>query len=378
MPARSSGLWAYKRNSGGGWPAQPPPPAVYTRPPLVPMTQYVAYVADRRGVILGELQGALESVSWKADGYGTAAMILAPAAARVVAPLLEYGNRVLIEFDNGLPAWGGVIDPPREANTSQMRVQFYEAAYMLTWRVLERFVFGGATGRAATALVNIVAAADVGIGTNYATAAAGPVYEGEYLQETALAMIDRVRGLDAALHWYVEPRPSSSRLVLFELVTYRETTRGGGDDVVLMAGHNFVQMSTLEQGQIANRVSTSAAAGDTSEVYVATDSESVGRFGRRDLYFSTETIAAGEEEDAERQARERLAQTKTPTLRIQGTALNIEPGAYRRLRLGARARLESYAPPLAGSLSIVGMDFSPAAGTVSLVFDDASRVLANG
>jgi hypothetical protein len=135
MPARSSGLWVYKQSSGGGWPAQPPPPAVYTRPPLVPMTQYVAYVADRRGVILGELQGALESVSWKADGYGTAAMILAPAAARVVAPLLEYGNRVLIEFDNGLPAWGGVIDPPREGAV---------ALYGPSREVVEKLSGGGA------------------------------------------------------------------------------------------------------------------------------------------------------------------------------------------------------------------------------------------
>ena len=194
--SRSAGLWTYRREGGV---APPPPPPIFIAPPSIAPTSYILYVGDARGTIIGEMAGALESVTWAADGYGMASLVLPLSAALRYGPLLEFGNRALIEFSNGLAPWGGVVDVPRETTLGQMRVQMYEAGYLLTQLLTEaQALYLGSEARpAGSVLADLArrAGLDVGIVEVIGTEAA-PV-EAEFHYDSLAAAADKLRGLDA-------------------------------------------------------------------------------------------------------------------------------------------------------------------------------------
>lgn len=392
MARRSGGLWIVNRTEGGDPPYVPPPFTLVTEPELRP-AQYVVYVADHEGTLIGELQGALEAVAWRVDGYGTASMVLAPETAADAPWLLEFGNRVLIEFDNGLPPWGGVIDPPREMTTAQARVQMYEAAYMLSWRLTGRQASYSATAAEAV-IADLVRDADVGIEAEGSTRPGGggePVSV-SFTYETALAAVGRTRDLDQELHWYVEALPSTARRVAFRLRVFRGYAADRTAEAVLLHGHNLVETSLLEQGPIVNETimargdadlsldytgpGVGALEGQNGEIEVASSAASRQRYDLRQEFVTLADVT--EEGDAGRALRAAVARSKMmaqPRLRIGGTALNLEPALYRNYGLGARVMVEMDKPlPLYKAVNVIGMEFAPGQGTLSLVFDDADRL----
>jgi len=72
-----------------------------------------ALIGDRFGKVLTEVVADVGPVAWILDGVGKTAISLATADAKATEEYLRIGNRVYLEFDNGLPAWGGVLEMPR-------------------------------------------------------------------------------------------------------------------------------------------------------------------------------------------------------------------------------------------------------------------------
>lgn len=70
---------------------------------------YRLLVADLTGTVLTELKPRLEKVSWVENDVGQMTFALAKTDPKLQERYLRFGNRVLVEFDNGLPPWGGVI-----------------------------------------------------------------------------------------------------------------------------------------------------------------------------------------------------------------------------------------------------------------------------
>src|SRR4030042_6367570 len=95
-------------------------------------------VADRVGRILAELEPELGPVSWRLNDVGRLTMRLARADPKAVEDNLRCGNRLLVEFDNGLPNWGGIIDPPRHWEGLHIEVTAYSAEHVLGWRRTDR------------------------------------------------------------------------------------------------------------------------------------------------------------------------------------------------------------------------------------------------
>ena len=392
MARRNGGLWLYNRTEGGD-PPYVPPPFTLTVPAAIPPAQYTIYVGDHEGAIIGELQGALDSVAWRVDGYGTAALLLAPETVEDAPALIEFGNRVLIEFDNGLPPWGGVIDPPLEMATGQARLQLYQAAYMLTWRLTPRAASYEALAAAAV-IADLVAAAELGIdaGNTLPADEQDEPLSVSFTYETVAAAVGKARELDPALHWYVEARPSTARAVSFRLRMFRDALADHTQQAVLLHGHNLVETTTLNQGPIVNETILAAGDADLSVDYAGAGEGSLeGQGGdvnvvrnvasrqRYDLRQEFVTLAdVTEDADPGRAYRAAAARSRMmaqPRLRIQGTALNLEPALYRNYGIGSRVMVEMAGPsPLYKAVTVIGMEFTPGAGTLSLVFDDADRM----
>ncbi len=383
----STGFWTYRRT---GSPTLPPPPSVYNHPATMPVIDYIIYVADASGTIVGEMAGALESVAWASDGYGMATLILPLSAALAYGPLLEFGNQVLIEFSGGLPLWGGVIDVPRETTLGRMRIQMYEAGYLMTTRLTAaQAVYLGSEARpAALILADLVQEAGWDVGIEIVTREEAAPVEVEFHYDTLAQAAEQLRGLDATLHYFLRPRPAAGGRVGFDLVIFRDMLDDATARAVLIQGHNLVGWSVLEQGPIYNEVLVGVGdflnpaaldgIGDGySELYTAVDAASQRRYGRR--FAPLLTLADVEGESGPGRARAaalaKLAAHSKPRLRVRGAALNMTPGLYREYGVGSRVRIEASTPMATSEeLTVIGMSYQPGTGTLSLVFDDGGSI----
>ena len=377
MPVRATGFWNYRR--GGSSPPAPPP--VFVAAPSLSPVSYVVYVGDRGGTIIGELAGMLESVSWATDGYGMASLVMPLQDALRAGPLLGFGNRVFIEFSNGLAPWGGVVDAPRETTLGQMRLQFYEAAYLLNWRLTPRMaVYTGSEARpAADVLLDLVRPSGLALSYDFAAAEGGAVGDVEFHYDTLAVAGQRLRDVGAALHYFLRPLPLGRGGIHFEMVAFRNALRDDTARAVLIQGHNLVDWAVLEQGPIHNEVVVGV--GDFLDqtedsygaVYVAGDAGSQGRYDLRQYL-----IAMPEEDGesgpgrAEQRATAHLATYGRPRTRVRGACLNLAPALYRDYSIGSRVRIEASTPmATAEELTVVGMEFRPAEGVLALTFDDS-------
>lgn len=378
----AAGLWIGRRagEGGSGTPAAPPP--IYIAPPSLEPWSYVVTVADHRGLVIGELAGALESVTWAVDGYGTAALIL-PTDAPAYQHLLAYGNRVFIDFSNGLPPWGGVIDVPRETTLGQTRVQLYEATYLLGWDWVGPTSYTvDRTAAVGVVLAELVRESMLDIDAAAPASSTGEVVPVEFDNESLLAAAAKLRGLDARLHFRVMARPIQGRRISFALQVFCGAAADATIAARLLQGQNLVQWEVLEQGPVWNDVTvsaTSALEGGTSSrlMVTAVDAASQLRYGlrRRPPQALPDVDADSTPGRTEAQADAILAATHAPRLRARGVVLNQEPGLYRSFGIGSRVAVEVARPaPAQLELVVIGMTFTPAAGTLSLVFDDADRV----
>ena len=92
-------------------------------------------ICNQFGVAKAEIHPAIEFVSWRLNNVGRAKMSLPWTDAKCTKDNLQYGNRLVIQWDNGLPDWGGVIDTPRSRTQGITRFTAYSAERLLDWRV---------------------------------------------------------------------------------------------------------------------------------------------------------------------------------------------------------------------------------------------------
>ena len=74
-------------------------------------------------------------------------------------------------------------------------------------------------------------------------------------------------------------------------------------------------------------------------------------------------------------AHAQLAAYGKPRLRVAGAALNLPPALYRDYGIGSRIAIEASTPMATSEkLTVIGMEFTPGTGTLSLVFDDGGSI----
>ena len=95
-------------------------------------------VGNNRGTLLAELEPNIKQVSWRLNDVGKLVFEISQKDVKATEEILRYGNRLLVEFDNGLPNWVGMIDPPRDWNNGIITVNVYSGEYVLGTRQTDR------------------------------------------------------------------------------------------------------------------------------------------------------------------------------------------------------------------------------------------------
>ena len=389
MTVVSTGLWAFELDDAAG----PPTQTFVTRRIRLADNRPVVHVCNRAGHYIGRLSGEVGAVAWRVDGYGTVSMRLSPGEAQKKSNLLAHGNPVRLEFANGLPAWGGVMDLPREHTRDATRLSLYSAEYILGWTVAEEWASYIGDGNwdpdeiMTSMLIRSDAADRYHINLEGGVWGQSPgkvVVDGR--GDDLLTIAGSVRQKSPDFHWYIQavtvwPPTTSLRFQLHQFYDYRRDRRM---EVNLIEGHNFVNVEVVEQGPIYNHITVTAGNYDPDDpqrrLFIAYYGEPIGNRRRERFITMPEVIGSGLANEVVPILRERAEaeyqRYSQPRVRFRGYAINMPPARFGTYEIGdvVNVTLNRYAAT-GGVIPflIIGMEFDPAQGLLTLVGEEIAE-----
>jgi hypothetical protein len=294
-------------------------------------------VGDQAGQVLAELEPQLVGVAWRLNDYGMVKFALGRDDAKLDERFLEYGNRVLIQFDNGLPDWGGVIDPPRSwRGQGVVEITAYGGEYLLGFRTTDRGrYFDQATAGAIFRAVIEESGVEVEIGQVWN---GGTLHSPAYHFESVLEIVrdsicERLSEADFAVRGSLVDGVITLTADLYE-------QRGGVRQAALVEGANVVAMQLVEQGPIWNEVTAVGAGsgwGADRPMATASDGESSGRYMLRQKAEIMQSVVI--QTTLESAAGRRLGELGTPRRLYDVVAADLAPGRFGEYGIGDWVRL---------------------------------------
>jgi hypothetical protein len=298
------------------------------------MSGHRVLLFDRSGGILAEIEPDLESVAWRLNNVGRARFAMAWDDPKCTRDNLRFGNRALIQFDNGLPDWGGVIDTPRKRRHGLITVTAYTGERLLDWRVTarSRYFTAALPGTIFETLIgeeNDEWQTGVTVGSAYGagTPRTIEVHYHDLLQR--IRDLARLTGHDfAVLPVYADGTLS------FQAHWYERRGSDKRESVWLLDGANASGARLDEQGTLANRVITIGDGTSWTErpIGEAEDTASRDEYGYRE--YAEVQAGVVEQATADANAEEVVATMAWPLNRVTLSAANKAPGEFARYDVG--------------------------------------------
>lgn len=323
-------------------------------------------VANVNGVLIGELDAQIESVTWKLNEYGLAKLLLAnPGTA---AELLQLGNRIFIYFDNGLQPWVGVVDPPRRWRYGRVILTAYGGEKLMSWRVTgsARYFTKSTPGGIYTANINEMAGPQVLEAGRIYTGGGAYTREYHYRDLLDIAQDDLIalEGMDFDVTGTIE----NGRLRLF--ANFYERKGRDLPNCWLLEGHNIGTIEPEEQGEIINELFTAGAGTgwNGNRLYsTARNDDSVNRFGLRQ---AGDVLSSINDQDAlDALTAQSVEESAFPYVALPFNALNLPPAAFGDYGIGDGVNVElySYLEGFQDMRRVVGRDYRPRDGACRTV-----------
>jgi len=97
-------------------------------------------IGDKAGNQLGEVDALVGPVVWHLNDAGKTTLALSRSSEFFNEDFINPGNRVYLEFDNGLPPWGGLIDLNIGWTRNGVSFDCYEIPQVLKSRITDKNV----------------------------------------------------------------------------------------------------------------------------------------------------------------------------------------------------------------------------------------------
>lgn len=327
-------------------------------------------VFDRGGTMLAELQPELGRVTWRLNDVSRITFRLRKNDPKATQANLQYGNRLLIQFSNGLPDWGGVIDPPRDwSGAGLVGVTAYSGAYLLGWRQTDRGRYfdketaGGIFRR-------VISESGLGIQIGEVWTGGGvhsPSYHFEdYLTIVRDSICERLESCD----FEITPELESQELVFYAHL--REVQGSTKPYTRLIEGHNLTDnIRLLEQGTIVNSWDMAGDGTTWGDDRLITHQEDLTSIGEYDLrQGSAVQVGVTAQSTLDQTARIKLAESKDPHVMLELEALDTAPARFVEYGVGDTVRVLLPSFGFGGydaQVRILAREYDPARGTCKLV-----------
>jgi len=339
-------------------------------------------IADRlTGRILAEVEPLVGPVSWRQNNVGKTTLRFAKRDPKLDRTLFQFGNLVLIQFDNGLPPWGGVLDLPTTwTDTVEFTVNGAELLADFRTTTKNRSFTSATAGTIVESLLaEANATAPTGLTPGYFWGG-GSSFDIAFHYNRLLGVIyDTLLDRLSTAVFYVEAKEEAG----YAVFTANLLERRGSDklNVAFIEGHNLTQIERTVQGPVIT--SWDVAGADTSTVgnswgsgrFVShrDDPEAIARYGlREDSRVQTEIKIQSTLDEA---ADGLLAGSLNAFSSFSMQSINLAPAAFADYGLGDTVRLEAPAFDFAGydgSVRIDGREYDPTLGTATVTVTEVN------
>lgn len=333
----------------------------------------VVLIADQFGRVIGELDCDVTGIAEKLSDYGQARMMIPRSGATATERLLRPGNRVLIQFGNGLPDWGGMLDLPRRWRDGRIEVVAYSGEYLLKWRITNRgrYFSNETAGAIFKALLTEALPSGVTFGEAWD---GGELHSPEYHYRDLYDIFTKsLSSRIEAADWNIEARLLGGR-IQFEANYYERRGVDHGQRLALIEGLNAVDVDMQEQGPIINDLYMAGAGtgwSETNRIYAAlADTDSQAKYGLRQK--GEVRVDVSVQDTLDRSAAVTVAANKEPKAVVSLATLDRPPARWGQYGVGDTVRLELYEAGFGGydaAVRVRAREFLPARGVCSLVIE---------
>jgi len=302
-----------------------------------------ALLYDEAGAPVAEMSPQIESVIWRLGGMGTAQFRLAYRDVACKKSWLLPGRRVLFQFEDGMPDWGGVIEFPLKQDPYGVVVSAFTSEKILEWRRTEKtLVFDSQTpGAICQALIeaaNAIANTGIVIGTFYA--GGSPISLEYHLQNVyeQIKELIRLSGHDFAIIPTIK-----DGVLTFTANWYKERGEDKSNQILLVENRN-AQITALDwQGPVYNRITLAGEGSTWNDDRMTVAEEDVTSQGEYTLREYAE-VQSGKVSEATLTANaEALVELyRQPKKRISIVAMDRAPAAFANYDIGDVVRVQAF------------------------------------
>jgi hypothetical protein len=340
-------------------------------------TNAIVQIFDRTGVPIGEVLPEIDYASWRRNEIGQAVFTLAKSDPKANDVYLRAQNRVLITFDNGLPAWGGVIQPEFSIDQTKITIRALTGESLLLRRLTGRgryFREEPVGGIASVLILEADAVWPLGISLGDVWGG-GDRHSPDYHYKDLLTIFREslFKRLSAA-DFYAEPLVGENGRLTFLLYVVE---RRGRDvpGVALHQGLNVLEPTKVDYtGPIINAwtiVGDGMGWGADRPVAVAEDLASIDRFGRLERSEIHQGVIF--QETLQATADNLLAETAWPRVILDITAVDLPPATFEQYDIGDNLAVElpdyGIGSSFVGAATVLGRAFYPKNGRLNLVLE---------
>ncbi len=305
---------------------------------------FTAIVADPFGNLLDEITPALSEVSWVLNDLGAVKIVMSTSDAKWRQDYFRQGGMLLLEFENGLPAWGGVSSGAqriRWLTGGLAEVNYLSAEVILSRRRSgKNVVFSGVSaGEIAVSLLEAtngkkatgLAAGEVWV----SSPAAGREYHYDFLYEAFVKLRESTGG-----DWGVTAgRTTTLNQQRLDLrVNFWERRGTDKPNVALIEGHNATVVEYVEQDNgLANDWVTVGGGEDWSDERLegtASDADSIAANNLLEGVEIANDIT--EQGDLDTLAATRLQASLQPFRALTLDVVDLAPGLFADYDIGDR------------------------------------------
>jgi hypothetical protein len=332
-------------------------------------------VANQFGTVLDELQPDIDFASWRLNNIGQCKFTIAVNAPKATETNLRYGNRVVVEFENDLPDWGGVINTPRLWKDGKITITAYSGEYLFKYRTTDkgRYFTNQTIGQIYTALINeanTIFPTGVVTGSVYG---AGTLHSPDYHFKSLLDIFRKsLTGRMSTFDFDVTPVIAAGKIT-FKANLY--SSRGSDkSSLALIEGTNLAPAKLNEQGPIVNSWDLAGEGtgwGDERLTHNEQDVDSIGKYGFREssrVYGDVSDPATLQQHGATH-----ISNTKNPFNIFTLSALDVKPTKFAAYEHGDVVSLLAPSVGFGGTettVRILAREISPQENECALVVQE--------
>ncbi len=319
-------------------------------------------IGNLGGYKIAELDVLLDPISWRLNNIGQTKFSIPISNPKATKDILHIGNRILIQFDNGLPNWGGTIELPREWSENKVICTALSAENILGNHITVSNASFAGMGAGAILHRILPDVANIKIGD----VVDGIIAPHEYHWSTVADVIK-----DLNVDFDIVPTLENG-VIIFTVNLYN--SKGlNKPKIVLIEGQNVQSARLMEQGPLINNFYVAGKGSDWNNRLIssALDLPSIMQYNTRQasaIYVDIDSQAA-----LDVKAQALVDESRQPHNILELVTIDMAPAYFKDYDIGDTVTVQLYSygfGGFSGQVHILSREVDTLSGTARLIVQE--------